>query len=1235
MPVLNWFIRLLGGFLPVSAYRHRILDTPEGIRISLDSPRNLRPKKREFLLRGWCYCKSQRIQAMRIITPHGRQKTRYGIERYDLLEVFQTQSESMLYSGFEVPLNVPRGSTRFTLEAQMEDNSWQPVITEYLTRPLLDFLDRDGLLNSRHPYVLWTQEHDQLSPEDRRLIVEHTQNLDRQPLISIVVPTYNTEVRLLDKMIQSVINQLYENWELCIADDNSTKRSTRRRLELWQKQDERIKVCFRTDNGHISACSNSAIELATGEFIALLDHDDELAPHALYWVALEIDNHPDCQVIYSDEDKISADGYRTEPYFKPDFGTDLLCSHNFVSHLGVYRSELIRQVGGFREEFVGSQDWDLVLRCLDHVEEKQIRHIPRILYHWRQSEQSTSASMRNKRYAVDSGRRALEEYLSKHEVHASVQDGPTMGSFRIHYDTPGNPLVSIIVLTKNNGALLKRCVDSIQAITGYEDYELIIVDNGSDEPQSKALLSSMGDRKKVRVFEKPLPFNFSLLNNWAVKMARGDILLFLNNDIEVIEEDWLREMVSQAMRKKVGPVGAKLIFPDDYVQHAGMILGIGGLAGHAFKFLHRNNPGHIGRASIIQNYSAVTAACMAIRRKVFDELGGFDEDNLGTAYNDADLCLRAWEKGYRTVWTPYALIVHHESASRGLEDNFEKKRRWQSEADYMRTKWNTYIEHDPFYNPALSLTAEDFSLAKPPRYIRPWITPRLAVTIKEVSHRLRVNSYTVTLDLLMPHDYTLSLKLGAAPLNYIDLQNEVPDYEPSEQEVVRLIGASFIPASNDLRLSVHITPKSSNKSIRVLTLPIAELKPDTLEQPFLFDIDGIFDRAAFETKVVSGWCFAVNPLKVSKIQARLDDQPLNVEHHLPRKGTADHYPEQLDSENCGFECELPPGKEDGTLILECRLESASWVEFYQSSIQAIPKVNGQPDHQKSAQIAEHQSNSVYHVETIYEEQQKGLKTKLIGWIFLKDGPPIKELRILMRDKTLKCRYGLQRGDVFQEFPSQTNAIYSGFETRVDDIPGNPTLQFQYKTENSQWITFDQRKPAQIRKTFYTDKKISQTKSGVKSNVEHAQIGRRYGHQFLIIGWCFRVDGETVTEVRIRTGKNTFPGKAGLRRGDVYEKNKDDFENCLNSGFEIPLDDIPRKSVLKFEYKISGGRWTLFAVEGFSRFPVSHFASKTEEKQNYQIGLKSTNQYFPFQILRPPNASIHFLSAEDFGPHAGL
>lgn len=720
MPLLKWFLRVLSEYVPIITYRNDVTETADGIRYSLDNPRWLRPKQREFLLRGWCFNEGKSIESIRITTRKGTQLARFGIERHDLLEAFNSKSENILYSGFEVPLKVPRGSTKFLLEYKFPDEDWQPLATEYLVRPRLEIFDPENSIKAKHPYTQWVKDYDTLTSEDHQKIRAHINTWEKKPLLSVVVPTYNTPVKLLDKMIESIRDQLYENWELCIADDNSPDNRTRNRLNYWQEKDERIRVTFRTENGHISECTNTAIEATRGKYIALVDHDDELPAHALYYVVHELQNHPEAQIIYSDEDKITPDGYRTDPYFKSDFGPDLLCSHNFVSHLGVYRKSLLEKINGFRKDYVGSQDWDLVLRCLDHISTNEIRHIPRILYHWRLSNDSTSASVGNKDYAVTSGRKALQEYLHKHEPTGEVEDGPTFGSFRIRYKTEGDPLASIIILTKNNRELLERCINSIFEKTGYNNYELIIVDNGSDDSNAQEYLRALSEKKKVRVLNNPIPFNFSELNNLAAKEATGEVLIFLNNDIEVIEEDWLRELVSHAVRESVGPVGTKLLFPDDYIQHAGIIMGIAGVAGHAFKFLHRQNPGHIGRAGIIQNYSAVTAACLAIRKSVFEELQGFDADNLGTAYNDADLCLRAWDNGYRTVYTPHALLYHHESASRGLENSSEKKTRWKKEADFFSKKWGHIIDRDPFYNPALSLIAEDFSRAKPPRYKKPW-----------------------------------------------------------------------------------------------------------------------------------------------------------------------------------------------------------------------------------------------------------------------------------------------------------------------------------------------------------------------------------------------------------------------------------------------------------------------------------------------------------------------------------
>jgi len=720
MSLKSFTTTLIRELIPWHGYEHTIRQSPTGICFSLDAPRYLKPRAKDTLLRGWCFAEgSQRIQAVRIHYRGQTQLARYGIERHDVIEAFG-KTDPVLYSGFEVPLTVPSGATPFRLEAQTEDDQWHLLIEEFLIRPRLRCIDPHHQKGKKHPYQQWIRQYDSFSNEDNRAIASHIQRFEHKPLISIVVPAYNTPPPLLDKMVRSVLAQSYSNWELCITDDHSPSARSRKRLQYWTRKDKRIRVGFRPQNGHISACSNTGIAMARGPYIALLDHDDELAKHALYFVVNEINRHPDAPIIYSDEDKLDPDGFRIDPYFKPDFGIDLLRSHNFVSHFGVYRTDLLREIKGFREDRVGSQDWDLVLRCLEHIDTDKIRHIPRVLYHWRMTSESTSANVGNKNYAVVAGENALKDHLTKAEPGAEVLDGPAMGAFRIRYPITHPTKVSILIPTRDSADLLSTCVDSILTHTDYPDYEIRILDNGSQEPATLDLFDRYSNHPRIHIDKHPGPFNFSAINNAAAKVASGEVLLFLNNDMEVKDGDWLRELVSHALRPGVGPVGAKLLFPDGYVQHAGVVLGMGGIAAHAFKYLHHLNPGHIGRAGIIQNYSAVTAACMAIRKDRFLELGGFDEEHLGVAYNDIDFCLRAGEAGLRTVFTPYACLIHHESASRGLENNDAKKQRWEAESDIMKQRWAKYIANDPFYNPALTLLKEDFSLAAPPRYSKPW-----------------------------------------------------------------------------------------------------------------------------------------------------------------------------------------------------------------------------------------------------------------------------------------------------------------------------------------------------------------------------------------------------------------------------------------------------------------------------------------------------------------------------------
>jgi O-antigen biosynthesis protein len=562
-----------------------------------------------------------------------------------------------------------------------------------------------------------------LTDSDRDAIRCQIQTLERRPLISILMPVYNTPAHLLRMAIESVLSQLYDTWELCIADDASSEMHVRQILEEYQQRDTRIKVHFRASNGHISAASNSALDLASGDFLALLDHDDTLAEEALYLVVVDLATNPDTDVLYSDEDKIDESDRRHLPVFKCDWNPDLLLSQNYVSHLGVYRTSLVKQIGGFREGYEGSQDYDLLLRCLAERRDLRVRHIPAVLYHWRATSGSTAQSGDHKDYATESGIRALEDHLHTVGIKgASVEAGRFPTTYRIRYPIPSpSPTVSLIIPTRNKHDILRACIDSILQKTTYSNYEIVVVDNGTDEPESLQYLNELRDQS-VRVLSFDAPFNYPAINNYAVEQVSGEIVGLINNDIEVITPGWLEEMVSHAVRPEIGAVGAKLYYSNDTLQHGGVIVGLGGVAGHSHKHFPREAPGYGRRLFLTQNVSAVTAACLLVRRQAYIDVGGMDADNLAVAFNDVDFCLKLVERGLRNVWTPYAELYHHESVSRGLEDSPEKMARFQAEMAYMMRRWGDRLRHDPFYSPMLSLDHEDFRPnfnAMPPR---PWLS---------------------------------------------------------------------------------------------------------------------------------------------------------------------------------------------------------------------------------------------------------------------------------------------------------------------------------------------------------------------------------------------------------------------------------------------------------------------------------------------------------------------------------
>ncbi|MDQ7990027.1 MAG: glycosyltransferase family 2 protein [Candidatus Dactylopiibacterium sp.] len=542
-----------------------------------------------------------------------------------------------------------------------------------------------------------------------------------RPLFSIVVPVYNTDPVHLEECLASVREQLYPHWQLCIADDASRAPHVKEILQRHAAADARIRIAWRERNGHISAASNSALELATGDWIVLLDHDDVLAPQALLAAAQSIEAHPQARILYSDEDKLDEHGERRDPFFKPAWNPDLLWSQNYISHLGIYRHDLVRQAGGFREGFEGSQDYDLLLRCLGALgtpgDSGRIVHIPEVLYHWRMAEGSTARGHAQKDYASEAGRRALQDFFDCHHpgVRASIV---APGIYRHAWPLPDQaPLVSLIVPTRDAHEILRTCIESILASTTYPNYEILVVDNQSRCERTLAYLRELEAAPRspgrVRVLHYDAPFNYSAINNFAVRHARGEIVGLINNDVEVISPGWLGEMVSHALRPDIGCVGAKLYYPDNTLQHGGVVLGIGGVAGHAHKHLAREEGGYFSRMHTLYNPSAVTAAVLLVRKRVFQEAGGLDEVNLRVAFNDVDFCLRVREAGYRNLWTCHAELYHHESKTRGTDSTPDKQARFVAETRWMQQRWAAELAADPAYHACLSRQHENFSLVLP------------------------------------------------------------------------------------------------------------------------------------------------------------------------------------------------------------------------------------------------------------------------------------------------------------------------------------------------------------------------------------------------------------------------------------------------------------------------------------------------------------------------------------------
>lgn len=535
-------------------------------------------------------------------------------------------------------------------------------------------------LRQKIAYQKWIRS-DTLTDQSREEIRRQIEELPHKPLISVVLPVYNVDEKWLRRCIGSVEKQLYENWELCIADDCSPKPHIRRILAEYANKDARIRVVFRPENGHISAASNSALELATGEFTVLLDHDDELAEDALFYVVRELNEFPDTSLIYSDEDLIDEKGRRFGPKFKPDWSRDHFYSGNITTHLSAYRTEILRKIGGFTVGLEGSQDYDLTLRVIEQIDEKQIRHIPRILYHWRVLRGSVAYGGDEKPYAHDAARRAIGAHLARTGKQARVEAFDYL--HRVRYELPESlPKVSLIISADEDDEFTKRSVENFRRETDYQNLEIILTKKPSE---------IAGEAERI---------------NRSAAEASGEILCFIDSNLRPLAKDWLKELVSFAIQTETGAVGAKLLCKNETILHGGLLIGINEAVGIAHHHLPREKNGYLMRARIINNFSAVSVSCLATRRDLFLDSGGFDAENFPDKFFDVDYCLKLRAENQRNVFTPYAELMQIDAR----KSSHLLKKPGEKELTRLKQKWPEYFENDPFYNPNLSKQSENFAI---------------------------------------------------------------------------------------------------------------------------------------------------------------------------------------------------------------------------------------------------------------------------------------------------------------------------------------------------------------------------------------------------------------------------------------------------------------------------------------------------------------------------------------------
>lgn len=568
--------------------------------------------------------------------------------------------------------------------------------------------DRKGQENNTIAYKKWIEANE---PTKEELQKQKETTFAIQPKISIVIPLYHTKLAYLSEIVENMKAQTYSNWELCLADGSETKNQE---IEELAKSDERIRYQYLGKNLGIAENTNEAIKLATGDYIGLLDHDDLLAEFALYEVVKCINEQPDAECMYSDEDKFSNSlEDRYSPHFKPDFAIDTLRSLNYICHFTVIKASLMQEIGGFHEGYDGAQDYDLFLRIAEHT--NHIVHIPKILYHWRVHEGSTAAAVTGeaKPYAYEAGKKALEDHLKRMHLQGSVEHGKYLGTYKITYAINNKDKVSILIPNMDHVKDLKLCIESILRLTTYSNYEIVVIENNSQKKETFDYYKNIEKNDKIKIVYYPeKEFNYSKIINYGVKQVNSPYILQLNNDTELLTPDWLEQFIGFAQRQDVGIVGAKLYYPDKTIQHAGIVVGINGTAGHILRNLSKDKKAYFFRESIIQNFSAVTGACLFSKKAIYEEVGYMNE-TYQVALNDVDFCLKVREKGYQIVWTPYIELNHFESKSRGYETSKEQIERYQNETDRFRNDWKHFLEKgDPFFNINFRTDIEDYRISE-------------------------------------------------------------------------------------------------------------------------------------------------------------------------------------------------------------------------------------------------------------------------------------------------------------------------------------------------------------------------------------------------------------------------------------------------------------------------------------------------------------------------------------------